>query len=61
MKIDIKITNNIQNAILKEINILKKYNETLESSFIYKWSNETLPLEKNKYILEYIKTNVIYN
>ena len=61
MKIDIKITNNIQNAILKEINILKKYNETLESSFIYKWSNETLPLEKNKYILEYIKTNVTYN
>ena len=61
MKLKIKITDNIRKAFIKEINILKKYNETLESSFIYKWSNETLPLEKNKYILEYIKTNVIYN
>ena len=61
MNIKVKITKNIHSAFIKEINILKKYNETLESSFIYKWSNETLPLEKNKYILEYIKTNVTYN
>ena len=58
MKIDIKITNNIQNAILTEINLMKKYLESLTNSPIYKWigSDEK---KKNMCIKEYITKNII--
>ena len=59
-KIDIKVkkTENVNQAFIKEINILKKYIETLESSPINKWIHADNPVEKDLMILKYISTFV---
>ena len=59
-KIDIKVkkTENVNQAFIREVNILKKYIETLESSPINKWIHADNPVEKDLMILKYISTFV---
>ena len=58
MKITVKMTRQIENAILTEINLMKKYIDSLTSSPIYRWirSDEK---EKDMCIKEYITKNII--
>ena len=59
-KIDIKVkkTANVNQAFIKEINILKAYIESLENSPINKWIHADNPDEKDLMILKYISTFV---
>ena len=54
--IKIKKTEHIQTAFLKEINILKVYIENLEESIINKWINSQDSHEKNRLMLNYIRS-----
>ena len=58
MKITVKITRQIENAILTEINLMKKYIDDLTSSPIYKWISSD-EKEKDMCIKEYITKNII--
>ena len=58
MKIYVKITKNIESAILIEINLLKSYLDNLVSSPIYKWI--TMPeINRDLCIKEYISKNIV--
>tara|TARA_B110000208_G_scaffold186447_1_gene243005 strand:+ start:6317 stop:7270 length:954 start_codon:yes stop_codon:yes gene_type:complete len=61
INLNITITARIHKAFINELNILKKYNDQLKTSIIYKWINEPLPSKKTIYINEYIQTNFTRN
>jgi len=58
MKITVKMTRHIENAILKEINLMKKYIDSLTNSPIYRWISSD-EKEKDTCIKEYITKNII--
>ena len=58
MKITVKITRQIENAILTEINLMNKYISSLTKSPIYKWISSG-EKEKVMCIKEYISKNML--
>ena len=52
--ITIKVNRDIEEVLIKEINVLKKYVEDLEKSEIYNWKEERV----EKYIFLYIKNKM---
>ena len=58
MKITVKITRQIENAILTEINLMNKYISSLTKSLIYKWISSG-EKEKVMCIKEYISKNMV--
>lgn len=54
LKINIKLKKPIKKALILEINTLKKFNESITNSPVYKWFQTTDPSIKKNYLLQYI-------
>ena len=54
LDINIKLKSDVKKAITLEINALKKFNESIMNSVVYKWTQATDPSIKTNYVFQYI-------